>query len=309
MTHSSTSRRALIKGAGTTALLAAARAVVPGGAFAASSDSPETDTVTLGFIALTDSAPLIVAKEKGLFAKFGLKNANILKQASWGTTRDNIELGSANGGIDGAHILTPLPYLISTGKVTKGSQKLPMYILARLNLNGQALSVAKAYKETGVALDSAKLKPAMAKVKLAGGEPKFAMTFPGGTHDLWLRYWLAAGGIDPDKDVATIVVPPPQMVANMKVKTMEAFCVGEPWNAQLVGQGIGFTAAVTGELWHDHPEKSLGLRADWVDKHPKAAKALTMAVLEAQRRPRISTRARWVSSTTARDARLRISPT
>ena len=108
------------------------------------------------------------------------------------------------------------------------------------------------------------------------------MTFPGGTHDLWIRYWLAAGGIDPDKDIETIVVPPPQMVANMKVGTMDAFCVGEPWNEQLVHQKIGYTALTTGELWKNHPEKALGMRADWVDKYPKAAKALLMAVMEAQ---------------------------
>ena len=120
------------------------------------------------------------------------------------------------------------------------------------------------------------------KKKAAGKEVKCAMTFPGGTHDLWIRYWLAAGGIDPDKDVSTIVVPPPQMVANMKVGNMDAFCVGEPWNEQLVNQNIGFTAAMTGELWKNHPEKSLGMRADWVDKNPKAAMAMLMAVMEAQ---------------------------
>ena len=108
------------------------------------------------------------------------------------------------------------------------------------------------------------------------------MTFPGGTHDLWIRYWMAAGGIDPDKDVETIVVPPPQMVANMKVGTMDCFCVCEPWNLQLIHQDIGYTAITTGELWNKHPEKSLGMRAAWVDKYPKAAKALLMAVMEAQ---------------------------
>jgi nitrate/nitrite transport system substrate-binding protein len=99
---------------------------------------------------------------------------------------------------------------------------------------------------------------------------------------VWIRYWLAAGGIDPDKDVSTIVVPPPQMVANMKVGNMDAFCVGEPWGDQLVHQDIGFTACMTGEIWKNHPEKSLGLRADWVDKNPKAAMAMLMAVMEAQ---------------------------
>ena len=122
------------------------------------------------------------------------------------------------------------------------------------------------------------LKAAFAKKKAEGKEVKVAMTFPGGTHDLWIRYWLAAGGIDPDKDVSTIVVPPPQMVANMKVGNMDAFCVGEPWNEQLVNQGIGFTACTTGEIWKNHPEKALGMRADWVDKNPRAAKAMLMAV-------------------------------
>ncbi len=108
------------------------------------------------------------------------------------------------------------------------------------------------------------------------------MTFPGGTHDLWIRYWLAAGGIDPDKDIETIVVPPAQMVANMKVGTMDCFCVCEPWNLQLVHQDIGYTAITTGELWNKHPEKSLGMRAVCVDKYPNATKALLMAVMEAQ---------------------------
>jgi nitrate/nitrite transport system substrate-binding protein len=122
----------------------------------------------------------------------------------------------------------------------------------------------------------------VAKAKASGKEVKAAVTFPGGTHDLWMRYWLASGGIDPDNDISTIPVPPPQMVSNMKVGNMEAFCVGEPWNAQLVTQKVGYTALITGELWKDHPEKAFTLRADWVTKNPKAAQALTMAILEAQ---------------------------
>ena len=162
--------------------------------------------------------------------------SEVLKQASWGATRDNLVLGSEANGIDGAHILTPMPYLISTGKVTQGDVPTPMYILARLNLDAQAISVAAEYNGLKLGLDASPLKEAFAKKRAAGGDPKVAMTFPGGTHDLWIRYWLAAGGIDPDKDVSTIVVPPPQMVANMKVGTMDAFCVGEPWNAQLINQ-------------------------------------------------------------------------
>jgi nitrate/nitrite transport system substrate-binding protein len=191
-------------------------------------------------------------------------------------------LGGGSGGIDGAHILTPKPYQITLGTTTPENRPVPMYILARLNYDCQGLSVSNEFKGLGVTIDAKPLKEAFAKKKAAGKEVKCAMTFPGGTHDMWIRYWLAAGGIDPDKDVSTIVVPPPQMVANMKVGNMDAFCVGEPWNEQLVNQGIGFTACTTGEIWSKHPEKALGMRAEWVDKNPNATKALLMAVMEAQ---------------------------
>jgi nitrate/nitrite transport system substrate-binding protein len=279
--RNSISRRTLLKTTATAAVFTAIRSAFPAGAFAAGT-GPEVTGVKLGYIALTDAAPLIIAKEKGFFDKHGMPDVEVAKQASWGATRDNLVLGGAGNGIDGAHILSPMPYLMHTGKVTQNNVPVPMAILARLNCDSQAISVAKEYAETGVQLDASKLKAAFAKKKAAGNDVKVAMTFPGGTHDLWLRYWLAAGGIDPDKDVSTIVVPPPQMVANMKVGTMDAFCVGEPWNEQLVNQNIGFTAASTGELWKGHPEKALGMRADWIDKNPKAARALVMAVLEAQ---------------------------
>ena len=271
-------RRQMLRTASATAVLGAARAALPAGAFAQTS-GPETPKAVLGYIALTDSAPLIIAKEKGLFAKYGMPDVEVAKQASWGGTRDNLVLGGGAGGIDGAHILTPLPYLMATGKVVQNGQPVPMSILARLNTNGQAISVSKALQPLGAKLDASPLKAAFAAHK---GSNKVAMTFRGGTHDLWLRYWLAAGGIDPDRDVETIVVPPPQMVANMKVGTMDAFCVGEPWNDQLVHQGLGYSACVTGEIWKDHPEKSFVMRADWVAKHPRAALALTAAVIEAQ---------------------------
>ncbi|MER2264935.1 CmpA/NrtA family ABC transporter substrate-binding protein [Methylobacterium oxalidis] len=275
-------RRSLLKGAAAAlSVTAAARLALPGGAFAQGA-GPEVKGAKLGFIALTDAAPLFVAKEKGIFAKYGMPDVEVQKQASWGTTRDNLVLGSEGNGIDGAHILTPMPYLISAGRVTQNNVPVPMYILARLNLAGQCISVAKEHMGDKVALDAKPFKAALERKKAAGKSVKAAMTFPGGTHDLWIRYWLAAGGIDPDKDIETIVVPPPQMVANMKVGTMDCFCVCEPWNAQLISQGIGYTALTTGELWKDHPEKAFAMRASWVDKHPNAAKALLMAVMEAQ---------------------------
>src|SRR4051794_27683677 len=281
-TPRSLSRRQILKaGAGTAALLAAAKLNFPAGAFAEAA-GPEVKAAKLGFIALTDASPLFVAKEKGIFAKYGMPDVEVQKQASWGTTRDNLVLGSEGNGIDGAHILTPMPYLISSGKVTQNNQPTPMYILARLNLNGQCISVAKEYAEVKVGLDTAPFKPALEAKKASGKAVKAAMTFPGGTHDLWIRYWLAAGGVDPDKDIETIVVPPPQMVAHMKVGTMDCFCVCEPWNLQLTHQNIGYTAVTTGELWNKHPEKSLGMRASFVDKNPKAAMAILAAVMEAQ---------------------------
>jgi nitrate/nitrite transport system substrate-binding protein len=264
----------------TMATLAAAKALLPSGAFAAGS-GPEVAKAKLGFIALTDASPLIIAKERGLFAKHGMPDVEVLKQASWAATRDNLVLGSGGGGIDGAHILSPLPYLMTTGAVT-GGKPTPMNILARLNTNGQGISVGNDLKAVKVGLNSAGAKAKFAQLKAANNIGKVAMTFRGGTHDLWVRYWLAAGGINPDVDVSTIVIPPPQMVANMKAGTQDAFCVGEPWNGQLVDQHVGYSACVTSEIWMNHPEKALGMRADWVAQNPRAAQALVAAVIEAQ---------------------------
>ena len=243
-------------------------------------DAPEVPGATLGFIALTDSAPLIIAKEKGLFAKHGMPDVKVVKQTSWAVTRDNLELGSAKGGIDGAHILSPMPLLLTAGKITKSKQPLPMYTLARLNTHGQAISASKELLDEKLTIDN---KAGLATAsKGLGRKIKAAVTFPGGTHDLWMRYWMSANGIDPNKDADLVVIPPPQMVANMQTGTMDLFCVGEPWNQRLVNKKLGYTVAQTGELWDKHPEKSFSMRADWVDKNPKAAKALLMAVQEAQ---------------------------
>jgi nitrate/nitrite transport system substrate-binding protein len=275
------SRRRLLQATGTAALVLAARTLLPAGAYAQGM-GPEVKGTKLGYIALTDAAPLVIAKEKGYFAKHGLPDMEVLKQASWGAMRDNMALGTKANGIDGGHLLRPKTHLYATGKVMQNNQPLPMYTLMSLNEDCQGISVSNEFKDLKIAKDAAPLKAAFEKKKAAGKEVKVAMTFPGGTHDLWIRYWLAAGGIDPDKDVSTIVVPPPQMVANMKVGTMDAFCVGEPWNEQLVNQDIGYTALTTGELWTKHPEKILGMRAEWVDANPKATLAILMAVMEAQ---------------------------
>ena len=154
--------------AATAALLAAARAAAPRGAFAQGSTVPEVRRATLGYIALTDASPLIVAKEKGFFAKHGMPDVEVLKQASWGTTRDNLVLGSEGKGIDGAHILSPMPYLISAGRVTQNNVPVPMQILARLNTNGQCISVAKEYVDQKVTIDGKPFKAAIDKKKASG---------------------------------------------------------------------------------------------------------------------------------------------
>lgn len=272
-----TTRRQLLATGG---LLLGASAL-PGPVRAATA-AVETPTAKLGYIALTDAAPVIIAKAKGFFDRFGMTDVAVTKQASWGGVRDNLELGSGGGGIDGAHILSPMPYFMTLGTITKTKRPVPVQILARLNVNGQAISVEQEYLNVRADLMAGKMKPIIAKRRAAGSKITMAMTFPGGTHDLWLRYWLAAAGINPDTDVELITIPPPQMVANMKANTMEAFCVGEPWNDQLVAQKIGYTAVSTGQLWMDHPEKAFAMRADWIAAHPKAARALTAAIIQAQ---------------------------
>jgi nitrate/nitrite transport system substrate-binding protein len=276
------SRRSVLKGATALGAASAAGGLWPLTA-SAQGTGLETKAAKLGFIALTDAAPLFVADEKGFFKKHGMTEVEVLKQSSWGATRDNLVLGSKSNGIDGAHILTPMPYLITTGAVTANNVQVPMNILARLNLGGQCISVASEYKDLKVGLDNREFRKALlAKRVKTGKAVNAAMTFPGGTHDMWLRYWMAAGGVDPNRDINTIVVPPPQMVANMKVGSMDTFCVCEPWNLQLIHQKIGYTALTTSELWMNHPEKAFAMRADYVQANPNSTKALLKAIMEAQ---------------------------
>ncbi len=275
------SRRTVLKGAGNLSLLAIAKAAFPAGAFAQGA-GPEVNGTKLGFIALTDACPLVIAKEKGFFAKHGMPNVEVNKQASWPATRDNLVLGSASNGIDGAHVLSTMPYLMANGKITQNNVPVAMSMLARLHIDGQSISVSNEFKEPRIGLDASPLKAAIAARKAKGKDFVGAHTFPMGTHDLWIRYWLAAGGIDPDNDMRLIPVPPPQMVANMKVGNMDVFCVAEPWHGQLVNQNIGYTALTCDEIWPLHPDKSFTMRSDWIDKHPKSTQAIMMAIFEAQ---------------------------
>jgi nitrate/nitrite transport system substrate-binding protein len=267
------SRRDFLK-TGVAAGLGAAGLVSAGmrnAAWAAGSDAPEKPEVKIGFIPLTDCASVVMAAELGLDKKYGLK-ITPSKEASWAAVRDKL----VNGEIDASHVLYGLIYGVQLGI---GGPKKDMAVLMTLNNNGQAITLSNKLKEKGVT-DGASLKKLIASEKR---EYTFAQTFPTGTHAMWIYYWLAANGIHPFNDVKAIVVPPPQMVANMRVGNMDGFCVGEPWNARAIADNIGFTAVTTQDIWKDHPEKVLGTTLEFVQKYPNTARAMTAAILEASK--------------------------
>jgi len=249
---------------------------------AANSGDLETTTAKLGYIAIIESAPLIIAKEKGFFANYGMTGIDISKQANWGAARDNVEIGSDGGGVDGGQWQMPMPYLISTGKITKGNKEIPMYVLCQLNTQGNGIAVAGKHKGKQIGLKVDAAKSVFEKMKADGARFKAAYTFPQANQDFWIRYWLAAGGINPDVDVELVTVPAAQTVANMKTGTMDAFSTGDPWPYRIVADKIGFMPALTAEIWKNHPEEYFAMRADWVDKNPKATKAILKAIMEAQ---------------------------
>jgi nitrate/nitrite transport system substrate-binding protein len=244
---------------------------VRSGAWAAGSDAPEKKEVRIGFIPLTDCSSVVMAAVNEFDKKYGIKIIPS-KEASWAAVRDKL----VNGELDAAHVLYGLVYGVHLGI---GGPKKDMAVLMSLNNNGQAITLSNQLKDKG-AVDGASLKKLIATDKR---EYTFAQTFPTGTHAMWLYYWLAAHDINPFKDVKTITVPPPQMVANMRVGNMDGFCVGEPWNNRAIMDRIGFTAVTTQDIWTDHPEKVLGTTADFVAKNPNTARAMTAAIIEAGR--------------------------
>jgi bicarbonate transport system substrate-binding protein len=242
-------------------------------------EEPEVQTIKLGYLPIVESAPLIVAKQKGFFAKYGMPNVLVEKQANWGAARDNVKIGAAGGGIDGGQWQMPMPYLISEGIITDG-KAIPLYILCQLNTQGNGIAVANKHKGKKLALKfDGKI---FTDLKAAGTPFKAAYTFPKANQEFWIRYWLAANGVDPDKEVELLTVPAAQTVADMKRGAMDAFSTGDPWPFRIVADNSGFLAALTSEMWADHPEEYLAIRQDWVDKHPKATRALLKAIMEAQ---------------------------
>lgn len=250
---------------------------------AAGSTSVETPAARIGYIPIFEASPLIIAQEKGFFAKYGMTNVEVLKQASWGALRDNVVIGAAGGGIEGGQMQMPMPYYLTEGTITASSQKIPMYTLLQTSTQGNGIAVANKHKGKGIHLDVSGAKPYFDQLKAQGKPFTAAYTFNGCNQELWIRYWLGAGGINPDTDVKLIVVPPAQTVANMKTGVMDGFSTGDPWPYRIIAEDIGFMAALTAQIWPDHPEEYFAMRADWVDQHPNAAKALMKGVIDAQR--------------------------
>jgi len=265
------SRRRFVAMSAATAVLAGVPARWSGGVYA--SEAPETPKVRIGIIALTDCSSIVMAHELGLFKKHGI-DSTISKEASWAVIRDRLTLGENQA----THMLIGMPYAATMGLL--GSPVKPMIIPFYLNRNGQAITLTRTLLDKG-AKTPAQIRPLALEAKAKGSPMSFAMTYPPGTHAMWMRYWLASGGINPDRDVTLITIPPPQMVANMRVGKMDGFCVGEPWNARAIVDGIGFTALTTQQMWKDHPEKVLAFTEEFATKNPRTVKAVMRAVLEA----------------------------
>lgn len=246
----------------------------------------EKTALELGFIPLTDCAPLVAAYEKGWFKKYGLE-VRLVRENSWATIRDKVSIGM----LDGAHMLAAMPIASTLGM---GSLKMPMITAFSLNLNGNGITVSNALYERmqeadpeAAAVPSTTVRALQAVIeqdKKAGRPPlTFAMVFPVSSHHYLLRTWLADGGIDPDRDVRLIVIPPPQMVNSLRAGTIVGYCVGAPWNALAVREGLGRTLITSYEIWNQHPEKVFGVNRDWAEKHPNTHRTLLMALWEACR--------------------------
>jgi nitrate/nitrite transport system substrate-binding protein len=237
------------------------------------SDAPESPHLRFGMIALTDCSPIVIAHEKGFFKKYGV-DSTVAKGANWAAIRDSLSTGDNQA----THMLLGMPIASTMGLL--GSPKKPMVIPWLLNRNGQAITLKAEWKGK-VGADPKALLPFVDKAKQLGEPLTFAMTFPPGTHAMWMRYYLAAGGIHPDKDISLVTIPPPQMVASMRIGKMDGFCVGEPWNARAIADKIGFTSVTTQDLWKDHPEKVCAFTADFAERNPKTVKAVLKGLHEA----------------------------
>lgn len=253
-------------------------------AWAAGTEGLEKTRLKFGIIPLTDCAAIVIAKEKGYFRKYGL-DVTVSKEASWASIRDKVALGE----LDGAHMLAGMPLAATLGI---GAGQIDTVTAFSMDLNGNGITVSTELYERMLAADPQAMKQrptsarALRKVieadRAAGREPMtFAMVFPVSTHNYEIRYWMASAGIDPDRDVRLIVIPPPQMVGNLQEGNIVGYCVGEPWNQRAVEMGIGHSLITNYEIWNNSPEKVFGVNRAWAEKHPNTHKAVIRALIEA----------------------------
>lgn len=246
----------------------------------------EKTRLSLGFIPLTDCAPLVLALEKGWFSKYGLEVV-LSKETSWANIRDKVAIGI----LDGAQMLAPMPIASTLGL---GPVEKPTITALSLDLNGNAITVSRSLYDQMRALDpvgmtrrpfgAEPLRRVIQERAIRGEAPlTFAVVFPVSTHAYQLRYWMGAAGIDPDRDVRLLVVPPPQMVSQLKASHIDGFCVGEPWNQAAVAQGLGRVLITSYELWNNGPEKVFGVNQEWAEQYPNTHRAVLMALLGAAR--------------------------
>jgi nitrate/nitrite transport system ATP-binding protein len=232
----------------------------------------EKVNLELGFVPLTDCAPLVVAQEKGLFKKHGLEEVTLSREPSWKTIAE----GVTSKRLDAAQMVAGMPLALTLG--LGGKAPTPVVTGLVLSRNGNAITLSKNLYDSGVRT-LADLKGALA------ADPDrthtLGMVHPASMHNLILRYWLASADIDPDRDLNLTVIPPPQMVATLKAGNIDGFCAGEPWNSHAVKEGIGFVMATDLDLWAGHPEKVLGVREEWANQYPQTHLALVKALLEA----------------------------
>lgn len=235
--------------------------------------------VKLGIVPLTDCAPIVVARELGFFAQAGLE-VEISREPSWANIRDKVAVGA----LDGAQMLATMPLSLTLGL---GALREPTVAAMTLNLGGNTITLAESLcrrMEAFGGLTARALAAVLAEDRLTGAEPPtFAMVYPVSTHHLELRAWLAAGRIDPDRDVRLTVVPPPQMVAHLAAGKVAGFCVGEPWGGLAAEQRLGRVVATSQDIFPDRAEKVLGVTVRFADENPATVTALVAALLRACR--------------------------
>nr|WP_230967527.1 nitrate ABC transporter ATP-binding protein [Nostoc commune] len=232
----------------------------------------EKVNLEIGFLPLTACAPLAVAKEKGFFLKHGLDEVNLVRESSW----RGIEDGISGGYLDAAQMPSGMPMWLTLGG--HNNQPLPVVTALTMTRNGNAITLAKRFYDQGVQTLSD-----FRNHLILTREQRHTMgvVHAASMHNLLLRYWLAAGGIDPDGDVDIKTIPPAQMVADLKAASIDGYSVGEPWNYRAAVENVGFTIATDLEVWLGHPGKVLGVREDWAENYPNTHIALTKALLEA----------------------------